>query len=251
MRKSAAIFAIVVACLMLSGTVLAGSFRSPSKDTTCDGSNCDNSLKLAVRGSLGFGSTCTTDYISYIAWDLTSNVGDSWANAKLTLTTSPTDGVFTTDPGPYTFALVQPNNHTWTPGGSDPGFGSELATSAVVTVTVDGGEKVVFQSDALGTYFSGLKGGTASVGVILKSGCASLGSTVLFHDTGSGAGGVDEPDLIFYPGSGGTAVTLSTFRAADSGPNWPFVAGLVGSLGAALSVSFVLRRRYAVRQANR
>jgi hypothetical protein len=247
MRKSAAILATLVVCLVLSGTVLAGSYRSPSKDMTCDGTDCSDSTELVVSGGAISGG-CTQDLVSYIAWDLTSNAGDSWANAKLTLTTSPPDVPFTTDAGTYTFALMQPNNHSWTPATGDPGYGVELATSAAVAVTAAGGEQIVFQSDALGAYFSGLKGNVASVAVIVKTGCTGPNHTIVLHDTGSGA---NEPDLIFYPGSGGTAVTLSTFRAADSGPNWPLVAGLVGLLGAALSVSIVIRRRYAVRQANR
>ncbi len=212
------ITSLVVVFFVLAGTVLAGTFRSPNRDTTCDGSGCDNATELAASAS-SFSGVCVTDLRSYIAWDLATDPGVNIANAKLILTTSAPDGTFTTDAGTYAFALVQPNNHTWTVGGSDPGFGPVLATSAATAVTAAGGQQVVFQSDALGTYFNGLRGGTASVGVIMTSGCAAIGSLVLFQDKGS----ANEPDLIFYTSSGGNAVTLSTFRAADPTMNWPLI----------------------------
>lgn len=242
MKKSIIGLIFVISILLLvSVVVFAGTYRSPSKDTTCDGSTCSNVTELATSASLGFGSTCVTDLRSYIGWDLTTDPGVSFVNAKLTLTTSPTDGVFTTDPGTYTFSLVTPNNHTWTAGGSDPGFGAVLATSSSTAVTAAGGEQVVFQSDALGTYFDNLQGGTASVGVVISSGCTVIGSTVLFQDMGS----TSEPDLIFYTGTGGTPVTLRTFRATDPTPDKTLMVGLAGLAVVALMAALLLRRRFA------
>ncbi len=222
---------LLIVLIVFAGVVTAGTKRSPSKDTTCDGIGCDNATELALNSTAGFGATCVTDIISYIAWDLTANAGDTLASAKLTLTTSPTDAVYTSDAGTYTFALVQPNNHTWTTTGSDPGFGSELATSSSVSVSSGGGEQVVFQSDALGAYFNSLKGGIASVGVVIKSGCETIGSTVLIEDAGS----TNEPDLIFYTGPGATAVTLASLTAA-SAPATPLAlfAGVMGLAALAL-----------------
>lgn len=57
--------------ITIAGTVFAGTFRSPSKDTTCDGAVCSNATELATSASLGFGSTCVPDLRSYIGWDLT------------------------------------------------------------------------------------------------------------------------------------------------------------------------------------
>ncbi len=230
--------ALLSVLLVLSGIVVAGTKRSPTLDTTCANGSCTSSAELVVSTNKGLGLTCTVvDAISYIKWDLTANAGDTIAHAQLTLTSSPTDGIYTSDSGTYTFALVEPNNHTWTAGGSDPGYGNVLATSAATAITPGGGESVGFQSDALGAYFNSLKGGTASVGVIMTDGCESFGSIALFEDDGS----TNEPDLIFYTGPGATAITLASLTAA-SAPAAPLAlfAGVIGL--AALALVWMRRR---------
>ncbi len=237
---------LLAAMLLVGGVAQAGSYRSPSLDTSCDSSTCYTGYKLIVSGGyvLANPGACTADLVSYIKWDLTGNASDTIGHAKLTLTTSPADSVFTTTPGTYTFALVQPNNHTWTESGANPGYGAVLATSSPTAVTSAGGQQVVFESDALGTYFNGLKGGLASVGVVVTSGCTSINHTILFHDRASGS--AVEPDLIFWPGAGPTSVALAEFSTHDAAPTWPLYAGL-GALALLAVVGVRLSQRRAAR----
>ncbi len=234
MKRSRFFFGLVViiAMVLVSATVIfAGSYRSPDKDTTCDGSNCSNGFGVYVQasGDPGGGS-CQPTWVGYIGWDLSSEA-NTWQSASLKLTAYNVVG----GAPPFTFKVYPANNDTWTEDGADPGYdvNNELATA-----TDDLTDNVVeFASDALGAYFLNKKGGEATIAVVMTDGCGTQSGTAQFEDR-EGSGGSaptsgNEPDLTFWTGTvqngTPTAVGMKSFQAENntpSSPNWPLIAGL-------------------------
>ena len=244
-KKIGVALILLLSLLSMTFIVKAGTYRVPSKDTSCAGGSaaggiCQDQLGVTTTGSNIASPSCSGN-VGYVAWDLGSEgLTATLASAKLTFTTYAVSAAPDAD---LTFALVTPNNHTWTEGGTNPGNGTELATAVVRLSDGASAQQVVFQSDALGAYFDGLKGGTASVGVVIKSGC-TLSTVVNFEDTDrSGGVASNAPDLIFYTGPGATAVTLASLTATGAAvpfARYALFAAIIGM--AAIALAWVRRR---------
>ncbi len=244
-----------VLCLALISTVSTvmgqGQFRSPTKDTACDPLDCSDNLNLITQTGQDINGNCTVpNLVSYVGWNL-SGVADSIGSASLTLTTT-TDGLGT-EPGTYDFTLVEPTNHAWTVNGSNPGFGAEIDSVTGVVITGADGQQVTFTSDALGAYFEGLRIGAdptnATIGIVLTGGCAPVGGSIVsFEDEEVGFVDAGEPDLIFFPGPGATAVSLSETGAASDGLNPSVLFGGAALLVATAWALLSLRNRKSTEQ---
>jgi len=251
MKRSRFLFglmvAVAVAVVAISATaVFAGTYRSPSKDAACDGSNCYDNFGLEVQssGSPG-GGPCSVVYYSYIGWDLTSETG-TWQSASLKLTAYDITG----GEAPFTFKLYPVNNDTWTEGGADPGYDESTELASVTDDLTD--NEIEFKDDAsntLGTYFLNKKGSVASVALVMTDGCGTISGDVKFEDIegtgGSAPQSANEADLIFWTGSGATAVSLSSLNANGATPNWPLYAGL-----AALAALVLVAAGFGIRRFN-
>jgi len=180
-----------------------GHFRSPTKDTACYKSvnnNCYDNYGVQVSASADSSGRCNPDAVGYIGWDLgiaDPDYNRTWSSATLTLTAYSVTG----GEPPFTFALYAPDNHDWTEDGMALGYGgTAIATATVPSLAVDG--VVTFESDALGAYFLGLKGGDASLAVVMTGGCGAQSATVVFEDV-EGTGNLYAPssakeaDLVF------------------------------------------------------
>jgi hypothetical protein len=259
-RKYVKLFTLLMIPLILipTITVVAGTYRSPSKDTYCDaqeGEWCDNGYGVQA-GSSGIGA-CNPDQVGFIGWDL-SSVTQTIETAQLTLTTYDVSGV--PPAGVIVFELFIPSTQSWSeditqtsPGAS----GSTLASTSVALTNGTNPQTVVFgganinDAETLGAYFDGLStGSSATVGVRISGGC-SLGTLVAFNDredSGELPGGAaaTEPDLILFTP---TAVSLSSLNASgqDSAANntlFLAIGALVLTL-AAVALLSALRKRNA------
>lgn len=231
--KRKAIFVIVmfVTLMLPASVILAGTFRSPSKDITCAvGGACDNNFGVQVGGSGGPGGGCSPTRVGYIGWDLSSE-SRSWTSAQMTLT-----AYYKDSNGPFTFELHPVNTETWTEStATDPGYD---ANTILATATDDlSDNQVVFASDELGSHFQQLKGGDATIAVVMTDGCGSVDALVAFEDRegtgGSAPQSANEANLVFWTGpvQGGspTAVEVKSLQIENnalSTPNWPLIAGL-------------------------
>ncbi|HHB89964.1 MAG TPA: hypothetical protein ENK60_01495 [Anaerolineae bacterium] len=237
---------ITILLLFVSATVIfAGTYRSPAKDTTCDGTNCSNGFGVYVQasGSPG-GGPCQPTWVGYIGWDLSGETR-TWQSASLKLTAYNVTG----GQPPFTFKIYPANNDTWTEDGADPGYDSNTELASAVDDLTD--NVVEFASDALGNYFLNKKGGMATIAVVMTDGCGAVSGTAQFEDReGSGGNAANEPDLVFWTGpvvnSTPTAVEMKSIRVEDNTPvstNWPMIAGLF-ALGTAVLVGlgYGLRR---------
>ena len=255
MKRSFSSFGLAVflfAILVLTTTVWAGTFRSPNKDIACDvGGTCwnDSGIYLSTSASGTGGCKDTPDWIGYINWDLTGNTSDAWKSAALTLTVHSTSG----GTQPFTFTLYGVNDTSWneTNNSPDPGYDA-LTVLGTATADVSATDSpIVFEDDEtnkMGTYFLGKKGGQASIAVALTGGCASVGSITATIEDHEGHGGSapesgNEADLVFWTGTGVTAVSLASSQAKTT--NWPVMAGL-----AALLVLVVAGLGFGVRRFN-
>ena len=260
MKKFSALLILIVTLLLPVGLVFAGTFRSPDKDTTCDASNCFDGFGISTLGSQNIASpgSCLPDQAGLIGWTLAvDETTYPIASAILTMTVQSQDdsGTFVTTPGTYDFALVTPNNHTWAANGPNPGYGAVIATSTGNVISA-GGEKVVFNADVngLGGYFAGLNidvanPAPATVGIIMTNGCTAPSHTVVFQDNDPvGFTGADEPDLVFYPGPGATAVSLSETGTSAGGLNPSVLFGGAALLVATAWALISLRNRKSVDQ---
>jgi len=162
--------------------------------------------------------------VGYIGWDLAGETR-TWQSATLDLTAYYIDGV-----APYTFELHPANSNDWSEDvATDPGYivGTVLATSN----DDPSAGPVHFMSNELGNHFTSLKGGQATIAVVMTAGCGSIDALVAFEDR-EGTGGSaptsgNEADLIFWTGANATAVSLSDFSADNAQPmSWPLYAGL-------------------------
>ncbi len=247
-RKTIFVVVMFITLILPASIILAGTFRSPSKDITCAvGGACDNNFGVQVGGSGGPGGGCSPTRVGYIGWDLSSETRN-WVSAQMTLTAYYVDGT-----PPFTFELHPVNTETWTESTTtDPGYD---AATVLATATDDlADNQIVFASDELGNHFQQLKGGDATIAVIMTDGCGSIDALVAFEDR-EGTGGSapqsgNEADLVFWTGpvqnGTPTAVEMKTIQAesnTSSDPNWPMIAGLF-ALGAAVLVGlgYGLRR---------
>ena len=239
MKRSFMIIVIIV-MLTLTATVFAGTYRAVTKDTTCaPGGSCYDNYGVYLQASNNLAGSCVPTYVGYIGWDLTSE-SRTWQSASLKLRHYKTTG----GENPFTFKIYPANNDTWTEDGTDPGYDDtqELATADYN----DPNTTLTFSSDALGTYFLNKKGGLASIAVVMTDGCGPVSGTVEFEDMeGSGhtlaPTSANEPDLIFWTGSGATAVTLHSMDSQTI--NWPLYVGLVALFALVVAgVGFGVRR---------
>lgn len=240
-----ALFAIVL-ILTITGIVMAGTYRSPSKDTACDAtvnSWCYNNS--GVQPSSSGIAACNPAQVGLIGWDL-SGVSGTIDSAQLTLTTYFVTGA-PLPPATVTFELYEPSAHDWTETNADISLGSSGTTIATATVALTNDplppasptpQTVVFSGAALGAYFNSLKAtGPATIGVRITEGCGNSALLVSFNDrenSGNLPGGAaaTEPDLILFTP---TAVSLSSFTPAGEAPNSTGTTFLViGALGLAV-----------------
>ena len=242
---SSTTIAIFVAILLVA-SVFAGTYRAPDKDTTCAvGGSCYDNYGVYLEGSGSPAGGCTSKYVGYIGWDLSSETR-TWQSAVLKLWAYNTSGGGPT----YTFTLYPANSDNWTVDGADPGYDSAtvLATASADLSSASSNNmvEVVFTSDDLGDYFLNKKGQEATLAVVMTDGCGSVSGSVWFEDA-NGTGGTapqsgNEPDLIFYTGGDATAVSVSSVNA-NSGPDWPMIAGLVAlALAAVAGIGYGVRR---------
>lgn len=239
---------LFVVVLMLPSFAMAGTSRSPAKDTTCmanAGGACGNGFGITPQSSLNPGGSCVVMQISLIGWDLAALSGPI-TSAELTLTTYNVSGAPTGVP--VEFELFAPVSHDWTEDGQSPGSsGTTLATTAVLLTNGQTPQTVIFggsanpgDADTLGAHFESLRTtGSATVGVRITDGCSP--STIVFfndrEDTGELPGGAEatEPDLLLFTP---TAVNLQNFRATTGQPaTWLLL--VVGIVAAAFSFKWV------------
>ena len=253
-RKFFISFAVAFSALFIVvGILFAGTYRSPSKDTSCYvnyGNQCYDNYGIQAEASDNGTGQCVPTVVGYVGWDLSSE-SRSWSSAALTLTAySVTGGT-----PPFTFALFSPSDHDWTEDGVAPGYvGSAIVTTTVSSLSA--GESVVFTSDDLGSHFSALKGHNASLAVVLTDGCGSHSANIAFEDL-EGSGGlhaptsVKEADLVFWTGAvdpntnDPTAVDVASVKANTDSPssNWPVIVGLVALFALVVAgVGFGVRR---------
>lgn len=238
---------LTVALILLPvGLALAGSDRSPSKDTTCaNGGACADNFGIQSTGS-NTPSPCSNGQLGYIGWDLSGVVG-TITTAELTLTTYSVSGA-PAAPNAVEFQLVEPNSQSWTEDGTDPGLTANvLATASSVLSNGTSAQTVTFggsgnPTDAatLGAYLENLKAsGAATVGIRISGGC-TLNTSVAFNDSENtgGQSGDTEPDLLLF---GPTAVTVQSFRPGDAGNLGLMAAGLL--LLVLAGTVFVVRTR--------
>jgi hypothetical protein len=122
---------------------------------------------------------------------------------------------------------------------SDVNLAGPLVTVPFASVPAVG-NAMTFSSAALTSYLEGKRGGgVAALGVAI-TGCSTGNPNVTFDSSSSVPGGGVAPELITIP----SAVTMSTFHAADPAVNWPLVAG-VGALAAVLIGGLAVARRRA------
>jgi len=257
MKRFMPLILLIAAFLLVpAGFAIAGTSRSPSKDTTCQKSgSCANNFGVQLTGS-NLGATppekCSNGQFGYIGWNL-SGVSGTTATAELTLTTYSVSGA-PASPTAVVFQLVEPNTQNWTENGTDPGLKSNvLATTSVVLSNGSAPQTVSFGGSAnpadastLGSYFQNLKGvgdGTATVGVRISDGC-TLSTFVAFNDrenTGNLAGGASatEPDLLLFSP---TSVGFYSFRAGSAGTGTLILAGVLLAT-VLVSGAALLRRR--------
>jgi len=250
-RKRLLSLVIPIMVVLLSATTIwAGTYRTPDKDTACDvGGTCwnDSGIYLDTSGQISGGCSTTPNWVGYVDWDLTSE-NRTWNSASLKLTAYRYSG----GTQPYTFKLYAVSDTSWTESNSqtDPGYDANTVLgTATVDLTATNGV-VEFKDDnnnTLGTYFSSKKGGQASIAVALTGGCGSAGSVIVQFEDREGHGGsaptsANEPDLVFWTGSGATAVSLSSV-GAETGVNWLLIAGLF-----ALAAMAVVGIGYGVRR---
>ena len=219
----------------------AGTLRTATKDTTCfPGGACGDTSGVQVASSI-LPSACSDSQIGYMGWNL-SSIAVTIQSATLTLQTYNVSGV---PGGDVTFQLVTPNDHTWTENGSDPGYGTVIATTTATLVDGTATQTVTFggsgnptAANSVGAYFEGLRTGTtpanATIGIRISGGC-TLSTNISFNDSEDSGGMTSgDPDLLFYTGPGATALTLTSFSTARPGTPYPLLAGLIGLFGLAL-----------------
>jgi len=256
---TSSVIAVVIALLFVSA-ILAGTYRSPNKDTTCgvtaDDSNCYNKSGIYVEtsGNPDSGACDAPRYVGYIGWDLSSESG-TWEGASLKLFAYDTSGGGPT----YEFSLYPANNDSWTETGTNPGYDNTTllakASADLSSASKTNMVPIEFVSNELGTYFLNKKGGEATIAVVMTGGC-SLNASVWFEDAdgtgGSAPTSANEPDLVFWSGDvvngTPTAVEVTSFKAetnSDGSTNWPMLAGLF-----ALAAVVIAGVGYSVRRYN-
>ncbi len=238
--------------VLTTGVVVAGTFRSPSKDTTCQvttGGLCEDETGILAQASQNPGDPllCTpVSAVGFIGWDL-SMITEQIGSAELVLTTYRVTGAPTTTP--VTFELFEPSTHDWSEDGAvSPGSsGNTIATTSVLLANVTGTpQTVVFGGSdavALGAYFNNLRSpGPATVGIRISGGCTAS-TLVYFNDkenTGNLPGGAPatEPDLLLFSP---TAVSVAAIGASSQSHSGALVALLIAAvlvLGAGTAVYY-------------
>lgn len=218
---------LFVLTILTAGVAVAGTDRSPSKDTTCEasaGGTCFDQFGVYMDSG-GTGGNCIPSAVGFVGWDL-SAITATIDSAELTMTTYTVAGATAL---PVEIQLYVPSNHTWTENGTSPGSsGTTLAATSVVLTNGATPQEVVFggagdpaDADALGAHLNSLKAtGSATVGVRISANCEPDGSTVIvFNDmenSGSLPGGAaaTEPDLIL---ADPTAISLLSVDAIQPG----------------------------------
>lgn len=237
------IFLLALLIMVPVSLANAGTFRTATKDTTClAGGTCADGYGIQIVSS-NIPTSCSDSQISYIGWNL-STLSTTIQSAELTLKTYSVSG--SPPDGPLTFELVTPASHSWTEDGSDPGYGTVIATTTATltdgmsmqTVTFGGSENTV-GANAIGAYFQAIRNdgapSIATIGIRISGGCTTS-TSISFNDSeNTGSVASSDPDLILYTGANATAITLSTLTAsAGSTPSLPLLAALIGLTAAAL-----------------
>jgi len=245
-RLSVILLALLI--MIPASLTSAGTLRTATKDTTCQaGSTCADGFGVQIVSS-NIPSACSDSQIGYVGWNL-SSISTAIQSAELTLKTYNVSGA---PGGALTFELVTPASHSWTEGGSDPGYGTVIATTTatlsdgVATQSVTfGGSGNTAAANAIGVYFEALRTGGApadsTIGIRISGGCTTS-TSISFNDSeNTGSVASSDPDLIFYTGPGATAITLTALSAV-SGPAAPYalLATVIGL--AALALVWIRRR---------
>lgn len=232
--------------------VLAGTDRSPTKDTSCYfnfSDQCANSpTKLQVEASDDNNSGCAATIDTFVGWDLTG-ITQTIGSGELTMTATSQS----TASGTITFELYAPDSDAWTEDGTAPGHGTQLATATLSDAGGTYPKKLVFggtgntaDANAIGAHFDARKGGVASVGIRMISGCGQS-ATIFFEDREGTVGGVssseNEPDLILKTGPDFTAVDFYSFRSGGTADMTMIGLGLLVAVGLLVGTGYTLAKR--------
>jgi hypothetical protein len=228
----AALLLMITAVPAFAATPLAGDGNLSSSGSYVGG----ESFPLLIAQSDATGSCGTQQGIAVLKFNLTdASAGISAASLQLTVSS-----VGLTGNGNVVLVPVSDTSFTSSAQGtldpSDVNLAAPLVTIPFANVP-DVGATLLFSSPALTTYLHDRRGGMASLGVAI-TGCTLENPSIAFSSSSGGAA----PTLTTTP----TAVTLSTFRAADPAVNWPLIAGL-GALAAAVIGGLAVSRRRAAR----
>jgi hypothetical protein len=204
-----------------------------------------NTNRLALKASVPDGSTCSPQMISYLKFDLGDVLaGETVSVANLVLSVENADLT-----GSITMAIKASDTTDWLESGTAgdpklPTWNNPLALGATVYATAQSAASgtITFTSSELASYLNGKKGGLVTLAIVPQLPCTGFNPFQNFRSK-EYSSGVATPTLTINPS---TAISLSTFRAADPATNWPLIVGL-GALAAVVIGGLAVARRRAAR----
>ena len=227
--------------LALTLVMTASASGTLTDDVNVSSTAVQNTTALTVASG-GIGA-CNPTYTTYMKWSLTGV--STAANPKSTLTLRAS---FLTSGSNGNLALYEVSDVAWTEAtitfANPPAVGSSpIATASLPTAYP---QDVVFTGSALADYInrqSAFVGGDDTIAgpnvvsfAVRITGCTANNSSVAFYSRT----GTTPPALnVVAP----TAITLSTFQAADPAVNWPLIAGLGALVALAAGGVLFYRKR--------
>ena len=234
--------------IVLTLILLVSSVVVFADSSSLDGNGYMSSTGVWVGGAAkdyvyaqSSGSGCATKQIMVAMNFNLTGVQNDLASASLTLRV-----LDKTLPGTGHLALIPVNNTSFTTDTGAAGIGTLVPSDFDLTNPI--GDPILFTSlpandtdlvisgDALTTYLNTHKGGNVALGVIIYD-CSTGSPNVYFASSRATVGA---PSLTYTP----TAITLSTFQAANPAVNWPLIVGL-GALVALTAGGVLFYRKRA------
>ena len=252
MRHHFALVLTVVSILLVSAAAVYAAPSDPADTFTGTGGAAGTAFGTTDKDNLEIQSgglgTCTPSRTTYLRWSLVGVNTELGDTSKLVLFVNQAQNNNT---GFVTLYEVQDDSWdeaTLTGNTPAPALGSVIAS--VPTPTVAGGT-ITFTGTALATWLNKntfYTGGNDNVAgndkvsfAVQVANCPGFSNPVRF-DSKDKPGGTAPLLQLYNP----TAVTMSTFRAADPAVNWPLIVGL-GALAAVVVGGLAVSRRRAAR----
>jgi len=249
---------LLITSLAAQGALAVSTFPVAAADTYVNAGSgsvlTHDGQGLSVTSG-GLQGACNTIDTSFIRWDLTDFSSATVGTAIVTLTAFQATGLVV----PVELTLYAVEDNTWdaaTLVGPGPIIGGPLAT-ATLPVTVSS-TPLVFQSTLLSQFVKDKAGTAASFAVRMTTcgGAASPngllydmenGSLTLASRASSAPSSTDAMTKPYMTIAPPTAITMSTFRAADPAVNWPLIIGLGALAAVVIGGAAVTRKRAAGR----